>query len=278
MIIEAVFREEAEMNADFGEKVPFGLGGSMVANALKGTAIGTAVSMTDVSPLEHQIGVKLASDTITDFSSVTLTKCGKNLLSYPYERSSITAAGITYTDNGDGTLTVKGTPSYQYGATFMLTKTCPFKNGVTYTFSEAALRAQGFRFSLCYFDKEQNKEMYPDKLYTITWDDSKYQFKHLAIDNGNSLKTVENVVIRPQIEIGTIETEYEPFKAPETVPVNADGTASVVGKGEDVTLMTDTAGVTISAEYNRDLNKAFAEIYQAIATMGAATATIPEEV
>ena len=44
------------------------------------------------------------------------------------------------------------------------------------------------------------------------------------------------------------------------------------------TIVTDTAGVTISAEYNRDLNKAFAEIYQAIATMGAATATIPEEV
>ena len=192
-----------------------------------------------------------------DVSSVTLTKCGKNLLSYPYERSSATVAGITYTDNGDGTLTAKGTPSYQFGATFMLTKTCPFKSGVTYTFSEATLRAQGFRFSLCYFDKEQNKEMYPDKLYTITWDDSKYQFRHLAIDNGSSLAHVDNVLLCPQIEIGTVETEYEPYKEPETYSGTVESVTSLY---PTTTLMTDTAGVTIAAEYNRDINKAFAEL------------------
>ena len=34
---------------------------------------------------------------------------GKNLLSYPYYQTSRTAAGLTYTDNGDGSITIDGT-------------------------------------------------------------------------------------------------------------------------------------------------------------------------
>ena len=81
-----------------------------------------------------------------------------------------------------------------------------------------------------------------------------------------------------QIEIGTTTTEFEPYKEP--IPYTADENGivkGIVGNGEAMTLFADE-GITIHAEYNRDLNKAFAEIYQAIATMGAAVAVIPEEV
>ena len=81
-----------------------------------------------------------------------------------------------------------------------------------------------------------------------------------------------------QLELSGSKTEYEPYKEPETVQVNVDGTASISGNGESITLITDTDGITITAEYNKDLNKAFAEIYQAIAHLGAAAVTIPEEV
>lgn len=81
-----------------------------------------------------------------------------------------------------------------------------------------------------------------------------------------------------RIELGTIATEHEDYKDPETITAEEDGTVNgIIGNGDTVTLVADN-GVIITAEYNRDLNKAFAEIYQAIATMGAAAATIPEEV
>ena len=80
MILEAVFKEEAEMKADFGSGFPIGgkADYSIVANALKCTVSGEAVSITDVSPLEHNIGVKLSSDTIKDFTSVILIQYGEN--------------------------------------------------------------------------------------------------------------------------------------------------------------------------------------------------------
>jgi hypothetical protein len=62
------------------------------------------------------------------------------------------------------------------------------------------------------------------------------------------------------IELGETATEYEPFKEPETVSVKQDGMASIIGKGEGISLMTDTEGVTITAEYNRDVNKALADL------------------
>ena len=53
-------------------------------------------------------------------------------------------------------------------------------------------------------------------------------------------------------------TEYTP---------NADGTVNgVTSLYPNTTLMTDTEGVIIDCEYNRDINKAFAALEAAIAT------------
>jgi hypothetical protein len=49
----------------------------------------------------------------------------------------------------------------------------------------------------------------------------------------------------------------------------ADGTVEgVVSIYPNTTLLTDTTGVLVKAEYNRDLNKAFAELQQAIISLG----------
>ncbi len=81
-----------------------------------------------------------------------------------------------------------------------------------------------------------------------------------------------------QVELGGIATEYEPYKEPVSYTPNADGTVDgVKSLYPTTTLLTDTEGVNVTAEYNRDLNKAMEEIYQAIATIGASAVTIPEE-
>ena len=65
------------------------------------TVTGTIISVNDVTPIEHNVGVKVAS---------------KNLLPYPYYSTSGEVNGITYTDAGDGAVGVNGTA----------TKTAPF--------------------------------------------------------------------------------------------------------------------------------------------------------
>ena len=66
---------------------------SLVANALKGNKSGETVTLDDISPLEHTLGVNVRS---------------KNILHYPFIDKTMTTNGITFTDNGDGTITANG--------------------------------------------------------------------------------------------------------------------------------------------------------------------------
>ena len=72
-----------------------------------------------------------------------------------------------------------------------------------------------------------------------------------------------------QIEIGSERTEYEPYVPPVEYTVEADG--SVMGVKSiypTTTLITDTDGMSLDCVYNRDLNKAFAELYNVIISLG----------
>lgn len=66
--------------------------------------------------------------------------------------------------------------------------------------------------------------------------------------------------------LGSTPVEYEPYHC-NTYPINADGTVNGV-TSQASTFMADTDGVVINLEYNRDVNKAFAELTQAIINLG----------
>ena len=85
-----------------------------------------------------------------------------------------------------------------------------------------------------------------------------------TISNWNRI--IDNYNI--QIELGTTATDYEPYNSATFTPT-ADGTVNgVTSLYPNTTLMTDTDGVLIDCEYNRDINKAFAELQQAIISLG----------
>ena len=81
--------------------------------------------------------------------------------------------------------------------------------------------------------------------------------------NSNKIK-IENI----QIELGTEATDYESFSKTEYTPA-ADGTVEgVKSLYPTTTLIPDTKGLILEADYNRDINKAFAELQQAIISLG----------
>lgn len=78
-----------------------------------------------------------------------------------------------------------------------------------------------------------------------------------------------NVQIEPATASNSAATAYEPYREPVTYPVSADGTVQgVTPIYPNTTLLTDTAGAVIDCSYNRDINKAFLELQQAILTLG----------
>lgn len=90
-----------------------------------------------------------------------------------------------------------------------------------------------------------------------------------VVITGNSDTTVSYSDV--QVELGPVVTDYESYRGQTYTPDSNGVVSGVISLYPTTTLMTDTAGITINAEYNRDINKAFAELQQAILSMGGNT-------
>lgn len=209
------------------------------ANALKGSASGEAVRLTDVSPLEHEIKIKLTAESnYSDFSGVTLKRYGKNLLPYPYSDTTKTVNGITFTDNGDGSVTISGTASDN--AYFYLRRNADYGTQQINAIDKNSANNGVYTASSRIYYNAVNK--------TVT----------ININPGTTL----NETVYPQVELGVKATDYEAYLPPTEYTPSSDGTVTgVLADSEDITLMTDTAGVAVNAEYNKDINKVISELY-----------------
>lgn len=133
---------------------------------------------------------------------------GKNLLPYPYYHASRTTNGITCTDNGDGTITASGTATgtaYHYEAR-ITTKNMLCEGGKTYTFSWGGVGSSSTYYGFVRVD-DAVKTATATGSVTFTPSTSQYIDVGFLIISG---VTVDNLVIKPQIEKGSTATDYEP--------------------------------------------------------------------
>ncbi len=133
---------------------------------------------------------------------------GKNLLPYPYASTTVTKTGISWTDNGDGSITAKGTPTAPNAAGFQLSADASIlHDGVTYSLScgDHPYGASGLSI-FCYYIDENGNSQYKKN---FTWSD-KYTFKTINIQL-NLVTEYYDFTFFPQLEIGAEATEYEPY-------------------------------------------------------------------
>ena len=237
-----------------------------ITNALKNTKSGILVSAGDVSPLEHELQIRLTGNSISDFSNVTVSRYGKNLIPYPFANSSKVLNGITWTDNGDGTVTANGTATEQSYFSLLSTK-MKWLKGVSYTLSGCPKGGSGGTY--CIYMANNDYSFYKfDSGNGLTFTPNEDIESSIVISIGKDT-TVNNMVFKPQLEVGAIATDYELYQIPMVVNSRADG--SVVGLKSlypSFTLIPNDENVAIECTYNRDINKAFAELQQAILSLG----------
>ena len=166
----------------------------VVANAIKNTASGSVVSLTDISPTEHILRVKARS---------------KNLIPYPYvdtpkTGNTVENAGITYTDNGDGTITADGTATGN--ADFLLSNSVAVKKGMSISGSPDGSTTSTFEIQVY----KSGDEMIST---------NGYESSTAIVDFAGGARiriregyTANNLVFKPQLEVGSA-TEYTPFVA-----------------------------------------------------------------
>lgn len=207
---------------------------------------GTTVSNLVFKP-QLELGTTPTAYTpyITDFSGVTLKRYGKNLLPYPYSDTTKTVNGITFTDNGDGSVTISGTASDN--AYFYLQINADYGTKPIDAINKNSDNNGVYTASSRIYYNAVNK--------TVT----------ININPGTTL----NETVYPQVELGVKATDYEAYVSPTEYTPSSDGTvAGVTSISPDTTFLSDTDGIIINAEYNKDLNKAFAELQQAIISLG----------
>ena len=246
------------------------------SNVLKGYAsckingLADVISIEDISPIEHNLWVKVSS---------------KNLIVYPYQNTTSTISGVTFTDNGDGTITVNGTNNsgktiyFQPHVSGMWNKSIPIEAG-TYTFSGCPEGGSTTTYSIAIGIRAvengtRNVIVDNGKGKTFTTEGGRFD----CIINIYDGATLENVVFKPQLELGTTATFYTPYvpdvskvvlsTIANNYAVSADGTVEGVKSiYPNMTLFTDMYGVLVECEYNKDINKAFAELQNAIISLG----------
>lgn len=200
---------------------------------------------------------------VPDLTAVKVTRCGKNLLSAMSLYQTVTNNAVPIHFKAGQKYTISFTTTYTaWRLMFFGTD----KNGAAFDNSKP----------------DANK--YISGMYTGTIG----RLQHASNQSGNTLTftcnedctitaiTFWNVASETdktysdfQLEIGSTATDYEPYKECAEYTPNADGTVEgVTSLYPNTTLVTDTEGVLIDCEYNRDINKAFAELQQAIISLG----------
>ena len=190
--------------------------GTVTAN---GTATGEAA--TEYEPYtESYVGDKtLVSDNTYKYK-IPIVNSGKNLIPYPYYQTTKTENSITFTDNGDGTITANGTATSNATYLIKFRKNFTVKKRI-YTLSGCPTggNKSSYFLGIDVYNGETWLKSFSDNGEGVFADLTSSVFTglnmYIYVATG---ATVENLTFKPQLELGTTATEYEPYR----VPVNAN--------------------------------------------------------
>lgn len=219
-----------------------------------------------ISNIQIEYGEKATTYTpyVPDLTAVKVSRCGKNLV-------DVSSFQVGKTIRGGGSGQIIALKDDNIYATCPKLKVLP---NTTYTFSLD--NSIYWLDRLCEMDSNDlcvvNYPWYAwgndySEFSFTTKNTTDYLVFQVKNKNGETVTLEDLQNINLQIELGTTATEYEPYTTPTEYTPTADGTVNgVTSLYPNTTLTTDTDGVLIDCEYNRDINKAFAALEAAIAT------------
>lgn len=189
---------------------------------------------------------------------LTVNVSGKNLIPYPYAETTKTYNGITFTDNGDGTIAVDGTASSD-AVFYFANKKYFIPSGNSFYLSGCPVGGSGLSYDIVFVTFDENNttiDVYNDvgkgKHISVSGN-AKTTSVYIRIRSG---QTISNLIFRPQLELGTTPTPYEPYHGaectitpdsnPYTVPVDI-----IQQEGLSVLSIADDSNPTISVSGNK---------------------------
>lgn len=217
---------------------------------------GAYICVNNVHPQEHDLKVNLTSNTVTDFSTVSISKYGSNLL----DMSKLLNSNLV--DNNDGTYNFNFTGK-QFSAYYDIFIPAGVPIMATANVIETTL-TRDFAMQLVFEDG--SKDYIIINSTNSTWN----PYSKCLTYNKNITKIAFVVVYgaqsgeyitfsEPKLNVGYIQT-YSEYIEPQTIIANSDGTVNGLKSiSPNMTLITDNNSVRINCEYN--LQKAIYNLY-----------------
>ena len=207
------------------------------ANVLKGTVSGiNAVRIDDISPIQHNIDVNVPGG---------FKLYGKNIFSNGWRTK------------GDWGLSAKNRPVFYFDIP-------PVETAIVHILLNdygksvaGSLRLYEATDGVNFVEKTKLWNNTDVNKVTVT-PQVGYRYM-LWTSNNSTLGDAIDGVANIQIELGDEATEHEEYKTPST---------DVLSVYPTTTIIADVPGTTIEATYNRDINKAFAELQNALLSTG----------
>ena len=250
--------------------------GSFFSNALQNTVSGSILRLDDVSPAQKKLTANISS---VDGSAPNKAYVyDKNILNSTLWIPPVAGRGVTYeylpeedcflingTTAGESSPT-KAIGVYALGNKFALSVKYVSGNITVGTGSAAS----------AFIQKSESKSGAAQTFFSVPLTNSGGAKVSAACDK-DYLKAFgfyvtsgiefNNYKIKIQLEFGNVATTYKKFVEPIELAPDSSGNVGFNPK-DNMTLMLPSPGV-INIKYSRDINKAFDELKQAIASMGA---------
>lgn len=215
----------------------------------------TKLDLTEPMTIYPQIERGTTASSFHPFVNVNgikVKKYGKNLAPSTFNFSNV--PGLSITDNGDGSISIKGTVA-QNGFSPLINFVLP--RG---TYCVSGIFPSDWALSYGYALIDGNQIYTSTKVITLS------ERKTVSLSMVFISGVQYDLVIRPQIELGETATEYEPYKQHITYIADENGNVEgVTSLYPNTTLMTDTDGVIINCYYYKDIYSEydrFWDIYQ----------------
>lgn len=186
------------------------------------------------------VSVMVAEPLVCEITQTSLEARSKNLVVYPYTQTTKTAGGITWTDNGDGTITANGTATTD--CTFLCDGwtiedgSLPIDPDTSYILTGSPNGASGSTYFVAcrIYTNGQTPSggtgtVKRAGVNGVTFSGAVYASVYLGIKSGN---TVEDLVFRPMLQLASdADTTYELYNPVNYLTV-LPLTVTVTGAGE----------------------------------------------
>lgn len=222
------------------------------------TVNGSVISIGDVSLIEHGLKIKLISDTIEDFSGVSVSRCGKNLYyvnSYILNKqfnSYYTYKRLTTSNAADILSLFDSIQGNTFVISYKVDNDMFVGNEVGVYFTDN---------TAIWIRNDVGKIMPIGK--TISY----IEFR--ARSDSAEANGITPIIYDIQLELGDTTTEYEPYNG-QTATANAEGIVDgLTSVSPNMTLISNNAGVVIDCTYRSsdspEANEKYTELQDAFA-------------